>query len=76
MRHHTFEKEEKMPKSLVRKNMTVGLVITVVMTTLSVVMADDDSRMEELRMSLMVGLLITTAVTGGTWLVQRIRSAP
>lgn len=65
-----------MPKSLVLKNLVIGLVITVVITTLSVVMADDGSKMEEFRMSVMVGLLVTTAVTAGTWLVQRVRSAP
>ncbi|WP_447040488.1 hypothetical protein [Streptomyces sp. DSM 118878] len=64
-----------MLKSLVRKNLAIGLVITTVMTTLSVVMADDGSKMEEFRMSLMVGFLITGAVTGVTWLVQRKRSA-
>ena len=71
-----IEKEDKMPKSLVKKNLAIGMVITVVMTTLSVVMADDGSKMEELRMSLMIGLLVTSAVTGATWLLQRIRSAP
>lgn len=65
-----------MLKSLVRKNLAIGLAITAVMTTLSVVMADDGSKMEEFRMSLMVGFLITGAVTGGTWLLQRKRSAP
>lgn len=64
-----------MLKSLVRKNLAIGLVITTVMTTLSVVMADDGSKMEEFRMSLMVGFLITGAVTGATWLLQRKRSA-
>ncbi|MFE7729585.1 hypothetical protein ACFU5D_27810 [Streptomyces anthocyanicus] len=59
-----------------RKNLAIGLVITAVMTTLSVFMADDGSRMAEFKMSLMVGLLVTGAVTGGTWLVQRKRSAP
>ncbi|MFI5567470.1 hypothetical protein ACIA6T_08935 [Streptomyces sp. NPDC051740] len=64
-----------MLKSLVRKNLAIGLVITAVITTLSVVMADDGSKMEEFRMSLMVGFLVTGAVTGGTWLLQRKRSA-
>ncbi|MBZ6092449.1 hypothetical protein KVH07_04190 [Streptomyces olivaceus] len=65
-----------MLKSPVRKNLAIGLVITVVITTLSVVMADDGSKMAEFRMSLMVGFLMTGAVTGGTWLLQRRRSAP
>ncbi|BET52870.1 hypothetical protein RGQ21_78520 [Kitasatospora aureofaciens] len=65
-----------MRKSLVRKNLVIGLVITAVITTLSVVMADDGSKMEEFRMSLMMGSLVTGAVTGGTWLLQRKRSAP
>ncbi|MEU8457100.1 hypothetical protein [Streptomyces griseoaurantiacus] len=65
-----------MRKSLVRKNLAIGLVITTVITTLSVIMADDGSRMEELKMSLMVGLLVTGTVTGSTWLLQRKRSAP
>ncbi|GAA2279152.1 hypothetical protein GCM10010415_54440 [Streptomyces atrovirens] len=65
-----------MLKSMVRKNLAIGLVITAVITTLSVVMADDGSKMEEFRMSLMVGFLVTGAVTGGTWLLQRKRSAP
>ncbi|MEU4981758.1 hypothetical protein [Streptomyces sp. NPDC021969] len=73
---HSSRNEEKMPKSLVRKNLAIGLVITVVMTTLSVVMADDGSKLEEFRMSLMVGFLMTGAVTGGTWLLRRKRSAP
>ncbi|AZM63493.1 MULTISPECIES: hypothetical protein [unclassified Streptomyces] len=64
-----------MLKSPVRKNLAIGLVITAVITTLSVVMADDGSKMEELRMSLMMGSLVTGTVTGGTWLVQRKRSA-
>ncbi|MFC5238852.1 hypothetical protein [Streptomyces atrovirens] len=68
--------EEKLLKSMVRKNLAIGLVITAVITTLSVVMADDGSKMEEFRMSLMVGFLVTGAVTGGTWLLQRKRSAP
>ncbi|MET8489762.1 hypothetical protein [Streptomyces tendae] len=59
-----------------RKNLVIGLVITAVITTLSVVMADDGSKMEEFRMSLMMGSLVTGAVTGGTWLLQRKRSAP
>ncbi|MBQ0967934.1 hypothetical protein GUR47_24920 [Streptomyces tendae] len=65
-----------MRKSLVRKNLVIGLIITAVITTLSVVMADDGSKMEEFRMSLMMGSLVTGAVTGGTWLLQRKRSAP
>ncbi|CAL9529939.1 hypothetical protein [Streptomyces sp. enrichment culture] len=65
-----------MLKSLVRRNLAIGLVITAVITTLSVVMADDGSKMEEFRISLMVGFLMTGAVTGGTWLLQRKRSAP
>ncbi|MER6707287.1 hypothetical protein [Streptomyces fumanus] len=59
-----------------RKNLAIGLVITVVITALSVVVADDGSKVEELRKSLIVGLSVTGAVTGGTWLVQRRRSAP
>ncbi|CAM5545288.1 Secreted protein OS=Streptomyces fumanus OX=67302 GN=GCM10018772_32020 PE=4 SV=1 [Streptomyces fumanus] len=62
--------------SRVRKNLAIGLVITVVITALSVVVADDGSKVEELRKSLIVGLSVTGAVTGGTWLVQRRRSAP
>ncbi|MFH8442281.1 hypothetical protein ACH4D3_13770 [Streptomyces sp. NPDC018026] len=73
---HSSRNEEKMPKSLVHKNLAIGLVITAVITTLSVVMADDGSKMEEFRTSLMVGFLVTGAVTGGTWLLQRKRSAP
>lgn len=65
-----------MRKSLVRKNLVIGLMITAVITTLSVVMADDGSKMEEFRMSLMMGSLVTGAVTVGTWLLQRKRSAP
>ncbi|MZG14894.1 hypothetical protein GTY44_15595 [Streptomyces sp. SID5914] len=65
-----------MRKSLVRKNLVIGLIITAVITTLSVVMADDGSKMEEFRMTLMMGSLVTGAVTGGTWLLQRKRSAP
>jgi hypothetical protein len=72
---HSSRNEEKLLKSLVRKNLAIGLVITAVITTLSVVMADDGSKMEEFRMSLMVGFLVTGAVTGGTWLLQRKRSA-
>jgi hypothetical protein len=63
-------------KSRVRKNLAIGLVITVVIAVVSVVVADDGSKVEELRRSLMVGLLVTAAVTGGTWLLQRRRSAP
>jgi hypothetical protein len=70
------ENEEKSPKSLVRKYLAIGLAITVVITTLSVVMADDGTKREELRMSVTAGLLVTGAVTGGTWLLQRRRSAP
>lgn len=73
---HSSRNEEKLLKSLVKKNLAIGLVITTVITTLSVVMADDGSKMEEFRMSLMIGLLVTGTVTGGTWLLQRIRSAP
>ncbi|EOY52735.1 hypothetical protein SLI_8037 [Streptomyces lividans 1326] len=51
-------------------------MITAVMTTLSVFMADDGSKMAEFKMSLMVGFLVTGAVTGGTWLLQRKRAAP
>ncbi|MEV8227861.1 hypothetical protein AB0P41_17700 [Streptomyces sp. NPDC079167] len=65
-----------MLKSRVRKNLAIGLVITVVIAALSVVVADDGSKMEELRMSLMVGLSVTGTVTGGTWLLQQRRSAP
>ncbi|MER6622246.1 hypothetical protein [Streptomyces sp. NPDC000931] len=65
-----------MLKSRVRKNLAIGLVITVVITVLSVVVADDGSKVEELRKSLTVGLLVTGTVTGGTWLLQRRRSAP
>ncbi|MEU0301194.1 hypothetical protein ABZ252_17255 [Streptomyces sp. NPDC006175] len=65
-----------MLKSRVRKNLAIGLVITVVVAALSVVVADDGSKMEELRMSLMVGLSVTGTVTGGTWLLQQRRSAP
>jgi uncharacterized membrane protein len=71
-----IDKEEKLLKSRVRKNLAIGLVITVVIAALSVVIADDGSKMEELRMSLIVGLLVTGAVTGGTWLLQRRRPAP
>ncbi|MFE2276770.1 hypothetical protein ACFXAE_05800 [Streptomyces sp. NPDC059454] len=72
---HSSRNEEKMLKTPVRKNLAIGLVITTFMTTLMVVMADDGSKMEEFRMSLMVGFLVTGAVTGGTWLLQRKRSA-
>jgi hypothetical protein len=71
-----IEKEKKLLKSRVRKNLAIGLVITAVIAALSVVIADDGSKMEELRMSLTVGLLVTGTVTGGTWLLQRRRSAP
>jgi uncharacterized membrane protein YkvI len=73
---HSSRTRKKMLSALVKKNTAIGLVITVVMTTLSVAMADEGSKMEEFRMSLMIGLLITGAVTGATWLLQRIRSAP
>ncbi|MFI8088039.1 hypothetical protein ACIF9R_06935 [Streptomyces sp. NPDC086080] len=63
-------------KSRVRKNLAIGLVITVVIAALSVVVADDGSKVEEFRKSLIVGLLVTGTVTGGTWLLQRRRSAP
>ncbi len=65
-----------MLKSRVRKNLAIGLVITTVMTTVMVGIADDGSRMEELTRSLIIGLLMTSAVTGGTWVVERRRSAP
>ncbi|MDQ0789431.1 hypothetical protein [Streptomyces sp. B3I8] len=71
-----IEKEERLLTSRVRKNLAIGLVITVVMTALSVVVADDGSRVEELRKSLMVGLSVTGTVTAATWLLQRRRSAP
>lgn len=65
-----------MLKSPVRKNLAIGLVITVVIATLSVVFADAGSEVEELRMSLLIGLSVTGTATGGTWLLQRIRSRP
>ena len=65
-----------MLKSRVSKNLAIGLVITVVIAALSVVVADDGSKVEEFRKSLTVGLLVTGTVTGGTWLLQRRRSAP
>lgn len=65
-----------MLKSRVRKNLAIGLVITTVMTTVMVGIADDGSRMEELTRSLIIGLLMTGAVTGGTWVADRKRSAP
>ncbi|MER7487365.1 hypothetical protein ABTY20_15935 [Streptomyces sp. NPDC126497] len=65
-----------MLKSRVRKNLAIGLVITVVIAALSVVVADDGSKAEEFRKSLIVGLSVTGTVTGGTWLLQRRRSAP
>lgn len=71
-----IEKEEQLLKSRVRKNLAIGLVITVVITALSVVIADDGSKVEEFRKSLIVGLLVTGTVTGGTWLLQRRRPAP
>jgi hypothetical protein len=71
-----IENEEQLLKSRVRKNLAIGLVITVVIAAVSVVLADDGSEAEELRMSLAVGLLVTGAVTGGTWLLQRKRSGP
>jgi hypothetical protein len=71
-----IEKEEQLLKSRVRKNLAIGLVITIVIAALSVVIADDGSKMEELRTSLIVGLLVTGTVTGITWLLQRRHSAP
>ncbi len=65
-----------MLKSRVGKNLAIGLMITVVIAALSVVVADDGSKVEEFRKSLMVGLLVTGTVTGGTWLLRRRRSAP
>ncbi|MFD7704306.1 hypothetical protein [Streptomyces caelestis] len=65
-----------MLKSRVRKNLAIGLVITAVIASLTVVVADDGSRMEELRKSLLIGLSVTGVVAGGTWLLQRRRSAP
>ncbi|WP_203695422.1 hypothetical protein [Streptomyces rubrogriseus] len=58
-----------MLKSRVRKNLAVGLVITAVIAALSVALADDGSEVTELRKSLIIGLLVTGAVTGGTWLL-------
>jgi hypothetical protein len=72
---HPVEKEEQLLRTRVRKNLAIGLVITTVMTALSVVVADDGSRVEELRESLKVGLSVTGAVTGATWLLQRRRAA-
>ncbi|WP_199185890.1 hypothetical protein [Streptomyces carminius] len=65
-----------MLKSRVRKNLAIGLVITAVIASLSVIVADDGSKVEELRKSLIIGFSVTGAVTGGTWLLQRRRSAP
>ncbi|MBT3154588.1 hypothetical protein HTV45_27575 [Streptomyces sp. CHD11] len=65
-----------MLKSPVKKNLAIGTVITIVIATLTMIIADDGSKAEELRKSLMIGSLVTGAVTGGTWLVQRRRSAP
>ncbi|AZM61711.1 MULTISPECIES: hypothetical protein [unclassified Streptomyces] len=65
-----------MLKSRVRKNLAIGLVITTVMTTVLVGIADHGDRMEELTRSLIIGLLMTGAVTGGAWVVDRKRSAP
>jgi hypothetical protein len=58
----------------VRKNLAVGLVITAVMTTLSTVLAEDGSRVEEFRESVAVGLSVTAVVTGVTWLLRRGRT--
>lgn len=66
-----MEKEKQLLKSRVRKNLAIGLVITAVIAFLSVVFADDGSKAEELRKSLTIGLSVTGAVTGGTWLLQR-----
>ncbi|MFI8860656.1 hypothetical protein ACIGW5_29260 [Streptomyces prasinus] len=71
-----IEKEKQLLKSRVRKNLAIGLVITAVIASLSVVIADDGSKVEELKKSLTIGLSVTGAVTGGTWLLQRRRSAP
>ncbi|MFJ6852964.1 hypothetical protein ACIQM3_20945 [Streptomyces sp. NPDC091271] len=65
-----------MLKSRVRKNLAIGLVITAVIASLSVVVADDGSKVEEFRKSLIIGLSVTGVVTGGIWLLQRRRSAP
>ncbi|SDC27132.1 hypothetical protein [Streptomyces prasinopilosus] len=65
-----------MLKSRVRKNLAIGLVITAVIASLSVIIADDGSKVEELRKSLIIGLSVTGVVTGGTWLLERRRSAP
>ncbi|MGM0352330.1 MULTISPECIES: hypothetical protein [Streptomyces] len=70
-----IEKEEQLLKTRVRKNLAIGLVITIVMTALSVAVADDGSRVEEFRESLAVGLSVTGAVTGVTWLLRRRRAA-
>ncbi|EGG47885.1 MULTISPECIES: hypothetical protein [Streptomyces] len=64
-----------MPPSRVRKNLAIGLVITVVMTTLSTVLAEDGGRAEEFWESLAVGLSVTAAVTGVTWWLRRGRTA-
>ncbi|MFI1418297.1 hypothetical protein ACH4VX_09930 [Streptomyces sp. NPDC020731] len=71
-----MEKEKQVLKSRVRKNLAVGLVITTVIMAVAVVVADDGSKMEELTRSLIIGLCVTGAVTGGTWLLERRRSAP
>jgi type VI protein secretion system component VasK len=63
-------------KSRVRKNLAIGLVITTVITAVTVVIADDGSKVEELTRSLIIGLCVTGTVTAGTWLLQRRRSAP
>ncbi|GHE46185.1 MULTISPECIES: hypothetical protein [Streptomyces] len=64
-----------MPPSRVWKNLAIGLVITVVMTTLSTVLAEDGGRAEEFWESLAVGLSVTAAVTGVTWWLRRGRTA-
>lgn len=71
-----MEREKQVLKSSVRKNLAIGSVITAFMTTLMVTIADDGHRMEELGRSLVIGLCVTGAVTGGTWWVQKRRSAP
>ncbi|MFE0490650.1 hypothetical protein [Streptomyces griseoaurantiacus] len=50
-------------------------MITTVMTALSVIVAEDGSRVEEFRESLAVGLSVTGAVTEVTWLLRRRRAA-
>ncbi|THA78670.1 hypothetical protein E6R60_06655 [Streptomyces sp. A0642] len=70
------EKERHLLTSRVRKNLAIGLVITAVIASLSVVIADDGSKAEEFRKSLIIGFSVTGAVTAVTWLLQRRRSAP